>query len=182
MLISFLSAAAALTIGFWIPVKAELAQVLLDRAWREVRSGQSNARPWPWADTSPIAELRIPSLDADWIVLSGSSGRNLAFAPAHMDGSAAPGARGVTVIAGHRDTHFEVLQTLAPGAELLLVNRAGESFRYRVSAIEIVDARTTRLRLDAERPVLVLATCYPFDALIAGGPMRLLVWAEAATD
>lgn len=173
------AATAALATGSWIPAKAGLAQILLERAWAATRSGRVDARPWPWADTVPIARLSIPELGASWIVLAGASGSNLAFAPSHLDGSALPGETGVTVIAGHRDTHFERLGELDPGMEIALENGRGEISRYTVTGSEIVDSRTMRLRLDAESPVLVLTTCYPFDALTAGGPLRYLVEARA---
>jgi sortase A len=178
----WLALAAAVTVlatGFWIPAKAALAQMLLERAWAATRSGHDDVRPWPWADTVPIARLSIPHLDVSWIVLSGASGRNLAFAPAHLDGSALPGEAGVAVIAGHRDTHFERLGELVPGMDVLLENGQGEIGRYTVTGSEVIDSRTTQLRLDAESPVLVLVTCYPFDALTAGGPLRYLVEARA---
>jgi len=182
VLIALLGATGTLGIGFWIPVKAEAAQWLLERAWQDVRSGQPAARPWPWADTSPIARLTIPSLDASWIVLSGASGRNLAFAPSHMDGSAAPGALGVSVIAGHRDTHFAVLEGLVQDSEVILEDAAGNPVRYRVLRIEVIDATTTSLRLDADHAMLALVTCYPFDAVTAGGPLRYVVTAQAIAE
>jgi sortase A len=180
VLIGMASSAAALSIGFWIPVKAEVAQILLEHAWRQAQAGSPDPRPWPWADTSPVARLTIPSLDASWVVLSGASGRNLAFAPSHMDGSAEPGRDGVTVIAGHRDTHFSALEKIARGDEIVLEDRAGAIHRYRVSRIEIVDATKMRIRLDSDRPMLVLTTCFPFDAVAAGGPLRFLVEADVS--
>ncbi|HEU4579859.1 MAG TPA: hypothetical protein VFS67_16480, partial [Polyangiaceae bacterium] len=30
-------------------------QVLLRRAWAAARAGDEHARPWPWADTWPVA-------------------------------------------------------------------------------------------------------------------------------
>jgi sortase A len=174
------SAGITLAIGFWIPAKAEFAQVLLERAWIEERAGNGDTKPWPWADTTPIARLSIPALDTSWIVLTGASGRNLAFAPAHMDGSAAPGAAGVTVIAGHRDTHFRALQSVEVGMAIVVQDTEGRTQRYSVTGIEVVDSTETRIRLDGTVPALVLTTCYPFDALTAGGPLRFLVSAEAA--
>jgi sortase A len=171
-------ALTGLATGFWIPIKAEVAQILLEGAWQSARSGDSQARPWPWADTVPVAKLTIPGLDASWVVLSGASGRNLAFAPTLMDGSARPGEPGVAVIAGHRDTHFEMLRSLETGDDLMLENPDGTSFRYQVTGIEIVDSRKTRIRLDADMPILTLVTCYPFDALTAGGPLRYIVYAS----
>jgi len=164
--------------GLWIPVKAALAQELLEVAWSDTRAGQAEARPWPWADTRPMARLWVPRLGLDWIVLSGASGRNLAFAPSHMDGSAALGERGVSVIAGHRDTHFAVLEKLELGDRIEVEQPDGSLLGYRIAAIEIVDTERARLRLDADRPMLVLVTCYPFDAVTSGSPLRYVVTAE----
>lgn len=178
-LILVTGALGALAPGFWIPAKAALAQLLLERAWREARQGHSEPRPWPWADTFPMARLAIPRLGRSWIVLSGASGRNLAFAPSYMQGSAEPGERGVTVVAGHRDTHFAALERIRLGDHVNLQDTGGANYRYQVSRIEVVDVRNASLRLDVDRSALVLATCYPFDALTAGGPLRFLVEAEA---
>jgi sortase A len=174
-----LASVSMLAAGYWIPVKAEIAQILLERAWLATRSGHVGARPWPWADTIPVAKLAIPELGATWIVLSGASGRNLAFAPSQLDGSAAPGEPGVMLIAGHRDTHFEILQELRAGATLLLEDPAGAVYRYQVTRTDIVNADTTSLRLDSDVPMLVLSTCYPFNAMTSGGPLRYLVQAES---
>lgn len=174
-----IAAGCCLAAGFWIPVKARIAQILLERAWHAVRAGNEGAKPWPWADTTPVGRLSVPELDVAWIVLSGASGRNLAFAPAHVDGSAAPGEPGVTIIAGHRDTHFEVLQHFRAGTQMIVEDSRGEIHRYQVTRIEIVDSNEAGIRLDAETPMLVLATCYPFNALTAGGPLRYVVQARA---
>jgi len=174
-----LGAAILLGAGWWIPVKAGLAQYLLERAWTETRAGVQSARPWPWADTWPVARLSLPALDADWIVLSGASGRNLAFAPAHVDGSALPGSPGAMVVAGHRDTHFRLLEQVRPGMQARLEDAAGAIHLFRIARVEIVDVRQSRIRLDAATPMLVLTTCYPFDALQAGGPLRFVVTAVA---
>lgn len=96
------TAAFFLLDAMWIPVKAELAQALLEDAWRRTLNGGKNAKPWPWADTSPVAVLEAPRLGIRLIVLSGTSGRNLAFGPTLLG---APD-QGDKVLSGHRDTHF----------------------------------------------------------------------------
>ena len=58
--------------GAWIYVKARLAQVLLQRAWADTLAGQRDVKPWPWADTWPVARLVVPSLGIDQIVLEGA--------------------------------------------------------------------------------------------------------------
>lgn len=178
-LAALLAAGAGLLLaGVWMPAKAELAQWLLNRAWNASRAAQASVRPWPWADTWPVARLRLPQARRPLIVLAGASGRNLAFGPAHMDGSPLPGARGVAVIAGHRDTYFRSLGRLAIGDRLEIERTDGSRYRYEITAIDVVDARDEELRLDVDEPMLALVTCYPFDALTPGGPLRYVVLAR----
>jgi len=176
--------AASLAAGIWLPLKAALAEELLNRAWIAARSSGGAVRPWPWADTWPVARLRLPpSAGAEpLIVLAGASGRGLAFAPGLLDGSAMPGEPGVAVIAAHRDTHFRALARLALGDRFDVERANGETFAYVVTGIEIMDTRTASLRLDTLDSVVALVTCYPFDALMPGGTLRYVVTGELALD
>jgi sortase A len=169
---------ALLAAGFWLPAKAELAQHLLNRAWVRTTEGSAAAKPWPWADTHPVARLTLPDGREPLTVLTGASGRNLAFAPALMDGSAVPGAPGVSVIAGHRDTHFRPLAELAIGDELTLERPDGSALTYEVTALDVVDSARVQLRLDSEESVVVLVTCWPFDTAAVGGSWRYVVTAR----
>lgn len=169
---------ALLAAGFWLPAKAELSQHLLNRAWQRTTEGDAAARPWPWADTYPVARLKLPGGTEPLTVLSGASGRNLAFAPALLDGSAAPGTDGVTAIAGHRDTHFRALATLAVGDELALERPDGSVLKYEVAALDVVDSERAELALDAGESIVVLVTCWPFDAVTVGGRWRYVVTAR----
>jgi sortase A len=177
--------ACVLCLGFWqlgesayIPAKAWLAQELMQRAWQRAAEGRERPAPWPWADTWPVARLRALGGDIDLIVLAGGSGRTLAFGPGHLSASAMPGERGNTVIAGHRDTHFSFLQHLAVGEPLVVETADGQPHLYQVMDIDVVDSRRSSLLLDTEQSVLSLVTCYPFDALEPGGPLRYVVTAR----
>ena len=177
--------ACLLSFGFWqlgqgayIPAKAWLAQELMLRAWTRMQSGETRATPWPWADTWPIARLAARSGDVDLIVLAGGSGRTLAFGPGHMSASAMPGEVGNAVIAGHRDTHFQFLKDLQRGDILELQSSRGLNHSYEVVGVDIVDSRKASLLLDTDSAMLSLVTCYPFDALDAGGPLRYVVTAQ----
>jgi sortase A len=177
--------ACLLCLGFWqlgqgayIPAKAWLAQELMLRAWARAAAGLDKPVPWPWADTWPVARLSAKSGAVDLIVLEGGSGRTLAFGPGHLSASSLPGERGNTVIAGHRDTHFRFLQDVRIGESLVVETVAGHRLLYRVIGIDIVDSRRGSLVLDTEVPMLSLVTCYPFEALEAGGPLRYVVTAK----
>ncbi len=181
----YLFVACLLCFGFWqlghgayIPAKAWLAQELMQRAWTRTGRGESKATPWPWADTWPVARLTARSGEVDLIVLAGSSGRTLAFAPGHLSASSMPGEIGNTVIAGHRDTHFRFLKDVQPGELLKLESSEGVKHLYKVVAVDIVDSRKGRLLLDTDAAMLSLVTCYPFDAREVGGPLRYVVTAK----
>lgn len=158
--------------------KAWLAQALLSNAWASTVAGEGPQQPWPWADTSPVARLQVPELEIDEIVLAGASGRTLAFGPGHLDETAAPGALGHSVISGHRDTHFRFLQDLTPGMDLRVQRADGGWQDYQVRGGEVIDSRTARLSLAVDHPALTLVTCYPFDAVETGSPLRYAVYAE----
>ena len=177
--------AALLALGFWnlgqgayIPAKAWLAQELMQRAWLRVTAGKDRAAPWPWADTWPVARLTVDARGVDLIVLAGGSGRTLAFGPGHLGASALPGQIGNSIIAGHRDTHFAFLRDVEAGELVGIETTRGQKHLYRVVSVDIVDSRTGSLVLDTRHSMLSLVTCYPFDALEAGGPMRYVVTAR----
>ena len=177
--------AALLALGFWnlgqgayIPAKAWFAQELMQRAWLRVTAGEDRAAPWPWADTWPIARLTVKTRDVDLIVLAGGSGRTLAFGPGHLGASAMPGHVGNSVIAGHRDTHFAFLRDVEPGELIGVESFDGVRHLYKVTAVNVVDSRKGSLLLDTDLSMLTLVTCYPFDAVEAGGPMRYVVTAR----
>ena len=167
--------------GLWIQAKARLAQFLIAEAWAETLAGATQVRPWPWADTWPVARLRAPDPAVDLYVLAGGSGRSLAFGPGHVTGTALPGTPGLSLLGGHRDTHFAFLEDLTPGQRIDVQSPDGSWTPHRVTATEILDSRHDRLLPEitgAPRPSLALVTCWPFDALAPGGPLRYLVYAK----
>ncbi len=161
----------------WIEAKAHLAQQLVRRAWHETLAGASDTRPWPWADTQPVARLMVPGRGVELFVLAGASGRTLAFGPGHVSGTPLPGEPGNSVVSGHRDTHFAFLRRLRDGDEVVVERRDGRRQRYAVNGTRIVDHRETWVASDAGDTRLTLVTCYPFDALRPGGPLRYVVTA-----
>jgi sortase A len=160
----------------WIHAKAAFAQQLLHGAWSRSQQDGLPHPPWPWADTHPVARLQLASRNIDQIVLAGDSGRTLAFGPGWAEASVAPGARGTLVISGHRDTHFAFLRDVQVG-EIVSIESADAMRRYRITGMRVADSRVERIASDGD-DALVLVTCWPFDAVVAGGPMRYVVRAE----
>ncbi len=170
---------ACLARGLWIPAKAVVAQTLIARAWAQARVGEPRPRPWPWADTWPVARLAAPRLGVERFVLAGASGESLAFGPGHVGASAAPGRPDNVAVAGHRDTHFRFLERLREGDLLLLESRSGTR-RFVVHALRVVHESDVGILERTGRPELTLITCFPFDAVVPGGPLRFVVHAGAA--
>lgn len=180
LLICFAAGVWHLGQGVYIHAKAKLAQYLIAGAWAKTIAGQRAVKPWPWADTWPVARLTVPSAGADLFVLAGASGRTIAFGPGHVYGTAMPGAEGNSVIGGHRDTHFAVLRDLKAGDDLIVQRADARTRRYRVSDARAVDKAEIAVTRDRGDTRLTLVTCWPFDALRAGGRERYVVTALAA--
>ena len=164
--------------GAWIYVKAQLAQVLLQRAWAGTLAGQQDVKPWPWADTWPIARLVVPSLEIDQIVLEGAYGRTLAFGPGHVESTGPLEESDSIILTGHRDTHFRFLEKLQVGEIILVQARTGVRHRFAVQDRQIVDSRKATISTQKDKRRLILVTCYPFHAIVPGGPLRYVVTAE----
>ena len=162
--------------GLWIPAKAMLAQHLLENAWQNTRKDKKVAKPWPWADTWPIARLTIDGKST--IVLSDAGGESLAFGPSHVSGSAKPGTMGTSVISAHRDTHFQVLKTVKPGNVVTLERADGTEQYYEVLETRILPNPELSLPLEDGRDRLILVTCWPFDAVVPDTQKRFAVLAE----
>jgi sortase A len=162
----------------YIHVKADLAKFLLYISWQETMEKGDRVKPWPWADTWPVARMIIPAHEIDLVVLEGVSGNVLAFGPGHMTLSSLPGQPGNAIISGHRDTSFRFLERIRIGDRIIMQTKVGGMVPYTVVATQVVDAAVLDMTVEADVPLLTLVTCYPFDALLPGGPERYLVFAE----
>lgn len=166
--------------GVYIFAKARVAQLLIAHAWELTLGDKQHHRPWPWADTYPVAQLQFNK--QNWFVLADANGRNLAFAPTHLSSTPVPGGQGSSVILGHRDTHFSGLQHLKEGDTIEVTNMTKQR-RYRVDTIRIADAeQLSYWQISDENKAhstLTLVTCYPFNSLIPNPSQRYTVFAVA---
>jgi sortase A len=183
MLIALLLLLAVVLIGdgCWIRIKAVMAQVLLRGAWQQSMILGKPVKAWSWADTWPVARLRVERLGVDVIVLEGDSGEVLAFGPGHLSTSAQPAEEGNCVLAGHRDTSFAFLADIRKGDRVSIQALNGKERSYRVisTAVERYDHLFIE---DVVTPWLTLITCYPFNNPVPGGPLRFIVFAREFQD
>jgi sortase A len=174
-----LAGLAVLASAAWIPAKAALAQVLLERAFARSLAAGRPVRPWPSADTGPVARLTLAG--RSFVALRGGSGQALAFGPGHLDGTPEAGEPGTAVYAAHRDTQFAVLGALRPGDPVAVTRLDGRTIRFRVTGARV--ARWDASGIDPAAPGrnLALVTCWPLDGVVQG-PLRLVVDARAAGE
>lgn len=130
---------------------------------------------------SPIARLRIPSIDVDMIVVEGTSLDELAKGPGHYRETPLPGQRGPVGIAGHRTgwgSPFIDLDRLGRGDRIIIELKDDQRFVYEVTNTRVVDPGDVWVlngdpRSDAEYS-LTLTTCTPKYT----SRNRLIVWAD----
>jgi sortase A len=169
----------------YLHAKAELASVLIHRAW-EARVTRGESRPpWPWADTHPVARLQIPRLGYDEIVLEGASARTLAFGPARLLSGADFGQAGNVVLAGHRTSWFKPLEAMHLGDAIQLQWLDSRSHQVRqrtyiVNKIDIVVPEDVTLLAPTASDSLTLVTCYPFNHS-PHSPERFVIRAKPAS-
>jgi len=112
----------------------------------------------------PIAEIRIPRIDLDMVVVEGTSSAELATGPGHYVGTAYPWeGRGRVGIAGHRTTYlhpFWALDRLRRGDRISLKTPYG-TFVYAVTGSRTVLPQDVWVLKDTGEPSLVLTTCTP---------------------
>lgn len=185
--------------GAWIHMKAILAQHLIAQAWQGQLADGSIKKPWPWADTWPVARLKFTRGDIDQYVLAGARGNSLAFGPGKVietNNTKSPsrpseynlGNSSMTknptitkgtidelqgVVAGHRDTHFKFLKNLQLDDVIEMQAADGHWKSFRVSKTAVHHIERDYMNILPQQ--LLLVTCYPFSSLGADGPLRYVV-------
>jgi len=182
----------------WLPAKAWLSQVLILHSWQQsmaqLKVLQQNEaiqsknldhasanvaiKPWPWADTLPIAELSFARLEKSIVVLNGGDPTSLAFsagavAPFNQPNSAKP-----FVVAGHRDSHFAFLENILMKDVISMTDKYGQSQLYQVEAMDIIDVSTGQLPILSSETSLLLITCYPFNGAGSDTNERYVITAK----
>ncbi len=174
----FIGAAAAAS-GAIVPIKANIAQILLTHAYDAgVATGQPQ-KPWSGADIKPVGKISAARLGVSEIILDAGSREAMRAGPTLLPGSATLGKAGTSILAAHRDTHFAFLKDLQVGDTLDVSGIDGKAKPYRVTHMQIVEAGKFNIPAHLDHNELVLATCYPFGS-VRGGTKRYVVHAIPA--
>jgi sortase A len=138
---------------------------------RSVREGDVSERVEGLADLfakqvttgQGIGRIKIPSIDADYVVVQGTDTASLQKGPGHYEYTAFPGQGKTVAIAGHRTTYlapFHDINEIADGDEITLEMPYG-TFTYVVEKHEIVDPEQTEIVENVGYERLILTACHP---------------------
>ncbi len=134
---------------------------------RQIETERREAEPAdrPVLPGAAVAEILIPAVGIDFIVVQGTGTEALKEGPGHYVDTAMPwDEAGRVGIAGHRTTYqhpFQNLDELRPGDEIELRTRFG-TYRYDVTRVYTTPSAGSGFVLEQTlRPTLVLTTCHP---------------------
>lgn len=135
----------------------------------------------PKRPNSALALLEVPSAGIADIVVEGATVSALRHGPGHITGTALPGERGNSAIAGHRTTYgapFADLDDVSVGDEVRITTARGV-FTYAIDDVRIVGPnRTDVLRPRGDSTTITLITCHPRFSTAK----RLIVTAELTSS
>jgi sortase A len=123
-----------------------------------------------------VGRIRIPKIDADFVVVAGTDTASLRKGPGIYDGVPFPGAPGTTAIAGHRTTYlapFRRIDELAKGDEITVEMPYGR-FTYEVERQRIVKPTEVSVIDRVAFDQLVLSACHP----LYSAKRRIIVFAR----
>jgi len=150
-------------------LKGIYAQLMLDKAWNITKRTGQSSKAWSWADTLPVAKLKISSIGLNQIVLDGEINEALAFGPAIIASSLKSSNK---IIAGHRDSFFRNLKKIQEG-DVVELELIGKNIRYKINSMVITTPEDAKWLNEKEDEMITLITCYPFN-YIGDAPLRYI--------
>ncbi|MDE3724825.1 class E sortase [Nocardiopsis sp. N85] len=162
----------------------ELAQGL-EEVWAATEESGPDSEPLPGSADS---RLYIPSLDLDWIVVSGTTQQDILYSPGHYtEYPSSPGEAGNYAVAAHRTPGLFWDIDLLDNGDVLVLEDAENFYTYEVFSEETVlptdvwviepdpfDDVEGAGETDPERAIITLTTCAPK----LDNTHRLIVWGE----
>jgi sortase A len=153
----------------------------LAQQWQQENARSASANQGDRSASGAVADdgltrISIPRIELDAVVVEGTSYRQLAVAPGHLQETATPGEDGNAVITAHRDTFFRHIFELKKG-DNILIQRRGEVYKFEVTGKKITSPEDVSVLRRSKDARLTLITCYP-PYYIGPAPERLVVFSK----
>jgi len=123
-----------------------------------------------------VGRIRIPRIDASYVVVDGTDGASLRKGPGIYDQTPFPGAPGTVAIAGHRTTYaapFHDIDELRRKDEVTVEMPYGR-FSYEVEKTRIVAPSELSVIRRVSHDRLVLSACHP----LYSAAKRIIIFAR----
>ena len=125
------------------------------------------------ANEIPEGIMRIPSVDLELPVFTGTQEANLTRGAGRIEGTPPLDAQGNTGIAAHRDGYFRVLKDVELGDVIEIETMSGVE-QFRITDLIIVEPEDVYVLDPTTERSLTLVTCYPFY-FVGSAPQRFIV-------
>ena len=147
-------------------------------SWNKIIETGVYTKPWSSFDGIPILRIEIPRYKISQIVMKNTSAQNLAFGPAWHSESYLPKDNKVTIISGHRDSHFIYIKNLEIGDIIKIQDKENNWYTYIVENFFIVNSLKEEILMNQNEKKLLIITCYPFNEIHSGTPYRYIISAK----
>lgn len=124
-------------------------------------------------DNAGVIEIESVKIEAP--IISGTDEASLRKGVGHMQETKLPGQQNQILLAGHRETVFEPLQSIKED-DLIKITMPYGMYEYKVVRTDIVKDSDTSIIQSKNEEELVLVTCYPFQ-LFGAASDRFIVYA-----
>ncbi len=115
------------------------------------------------AEGNPVADMRIPKIGINQIVVEGTNTPDLRKGPGHYTGTPIPGQAGNSAVAGHRTTYghpFYNLDSVSIGDPIVLTTLQGV-FVYDATKSQVVSPDDNSALRNGSDNTITLTTCNP---------------------
>ena len=127
-----------------------------------------------------LGRFEVPALKMSWDVLEGTDDPTLERSLGHVEGTPLLGEPGNIGLAGHRNTHFRMLEWIRRGDLIVLTTKDG-TFRYRVDYLKTHLPTDVDVLDPSHGSAVTLVTCFPFE-YVGSAPLRFIVRAVAVEE
>jgi sortase A len=110
-----------------------------------------------------IGRLRIPAIDANYVLVEGTDATSLQEGPGHYSATGLPGSGRTIGIAGHRTTYLAPFRSIneLEGGDEVVIEMPYATLHYSVDDARVVAPTQVGIVRERKHERLVLTACHP---------------------